>query len=132
RPEVDTSLEIVQESAVALGLLAGPLKAGGKDNLTTAATTTNFQLNLLSLEKEFENALESLKLDKDIILFIDGIDIRPADIEFNKYIECIQGLANAAWQVNTEFFSNIRDSKGRMKVCLLMRPDILDQMGFQN
>src|SRR5690606_9398224 len=79
-----------------------------------------------------KNALESLKLNKNIILFIDGIDIRPSDIDFKKYIECIQGLANAAWQLNTDFFSNIRDSNGRMKVCLLMRPDILDQMGFQN
>jgi cold shock CspA family protein len=132
RPEVDTSLEIVQESAVALGLLAGPLKASDSEREKVAATTTNFQLNLLSLEREFKNALESLKLNKNIILFIDGIDIRPSDIDFKKYIECIQGLANAAWQLNTDFFSNIRDSNGRMKVCLLMRPDILDQMGFQN
>ncbi|WOF41878.1 cold shock domain-containing protein [Sphingopyxis indica] len=73
-----------------------------------------------------------MKLESNVTLFIDGIDIRPADISFDQYIQCIQGLANAAWQVNTEFFANIKDSKGRMKVCLLMRPDILDQMGFQN
>lgn len=132
RPEVDTSLEIIQESEAALKILAGIAGAAGRESERTAETTTNFQLNLLALEREFELALASLKLNKDIILFIDGIDIRPADIEFDKYIQCIQGLANAAWQVNTEFLSNIKDSKGRMKVCLLMRPDILDQMGFQN
>ena len=71
-------------------------------------------------------------MGKSFTLFVDGIDIRPAEIEYPKYIECIRGLANAAWQLNSEFFSNIRDSKGRLKVALLMRPDILDQMGFQN
>jgi cold shock CspA family protein len=132
RPEVDTSLELIQESEKALGLMSQLAKAGSKDVTKTTSATTNFQLNLLSLQRQFETALSSLKLDKDIILFIDGIDIRPADISFSHYIQCIQGLANAAWQVNTEFFSNIKDSPGRMKVCLLMRPDILDQMGFQN
>jgi cold shock CspA family protein len=132
KPEVDTSLELVTESEIALGIMAEHAKAGTKDVSKISEKQTNFQLNLLSLERQFEDALSSIKLGKDIILFIDGIDIRPADIDFPQYIQCIQGLANATWQINTDFFANIKDSAGRMKVCLLMRPDILDQMGFQN
>ena len=67
-----------------------------------------------------------------MILFIDGIDIRPGGIQYDEYIECIRGLANAIWQLDSEFFANIKDLPGRLKVCLLMRPDILDQMEFQN
>lgn len=132
KPEVDTSLEFIQESDVALGIMSDHLNMGKNDKQSSTEKQTNFQLNLLKIEKNFEDALSCLKLENDITLFIDGIDIRPADINFSQYIQCIQGLANAAWQLNTEFFANIKDSKGRMKVCLLMRPDILDQMGFQN
>lgn len=132
KPEVDYSLELVSNSERMLGLMAAHAKAGITEKDTEKSNTTNFQVSLFSLQKKFEDALSSLKLSSNIILFIDGIDIRPEEISYGRYIECIRGLANAVWQLNTSFFSNIKDSPGRMKVCLLMRPDILDQMGFQN
>ena len=73
-----------------------------------------------------------MKLEQDQILFVDGIDIRPTDISYNEYIQCIQGLASATWHLNTEFFANIRDSRGRIKVMLLVRPDIFTSLGYQN
>jgi hypothetical protein len=66
------------------------------------------------------------------ILFIDGIDIRPSGIPFEDYLECVKGLANAVWSLNNDFFANIKDSKGRMRVVLLIRPDIFDSLGLQN
>ena len=30
-----------------------------------------------------------MKLDKDVILFIDGIDIRPTQIPYEEYLDCI-------------------------------------------
>lgn len=132
KPEVDYSLELVRDSETVLGMLDKGPQIGGKDRRTEKQETTNFQISLFALQKQFEVAIESIKISKNIILFIDGIDIRPSDIGYSEYIECIRGLANATWQLDSEFFANIRDSRGRLKVCLLMRPDILDQMEFQN
>lgn len=132
KPEVDYSLELVQDSEAVLGLMSEHLKVGSKDKASEKIKSTSFQISLFALQKRFEDAISSIKTAKNIILFIDGIDIRPGGIQYDEYIECIRGLANATWQLNSEFFANIKDSSGRLKVCLLMRPDILDQMEFQN
>jgi hypothetical protein len=132
RPEVDQSLDIVENSEFAAKLMSKFFEMGGKESGTVSASFPSFQVNLAYLERRFKEAISSVKLNKDFILFIDGIDIRPDQIEYSSYIECIKGLANAAWEINTEFLSNIKDSKNHLKVMLLMRPDILDNMGFQN
>jgi hypothetical protein len=84
------------------------------------------------IQKQFEAALSSIKLKDNHLLFIDGIDIRPGSILYNDYLECIKGLANAAWNLNNDFFSRIKDSKGRLRVVLLLRPDIFNSIGLQN
>lgn len=132
RPEVDQSLDIVENSENAARLIFKHAEISTKDGHTTQAEFPSFQVNLAYLERSFQTALSSLKLNKDFILFIDGIDIRPDQIDYESYIECIRGLANAAWELNTEFFSNIKDAPRNIKVVLLMRPDILDNMAFQN
>jgi hypothetical protein len=132
RPEVDYTLEMVANSEDALKFVKAGIEAGFKDGSSEKTISSNFQMSLKALQLAFEDAISPLKLSDDLILFIDGIDIRPDQIEFGPYIECIRGLANATWQLNTEFFANIKDSKGRVKIALLMRPDILDNMGFQN
>jgi len=71
-------------------------------------------------------------LTNSYTLFIDGIDIRPEGIEYGEYLDCVKGLANAVWQLNNDFFPTIRDSKGRLKVVLLVRPDIFTSIGLQN
>ena len=132
RPEVDQSLDMIENSEIAAKLITKYTELGAKDGVTIQANFPSFQVNLAYLERQFKIALSSVKLPKDFILFIDGIDIRPDQIEYPKYIECIRGLANAAWDLNTEYFANIKDSRKHIKVMLLMRPDILDNMGFQN
>jgi hypothetical protein len=86
----------------------------------------------LYIQKSFEEALETLKLEQDHILFIDGIDIRPDAISYEDYLACVRGLANAVWFVNNDFFANIKDSKGRLRTVLLVRPDIFNALGLQN
>jgi hypothetical protein len=44
----------------------------------------------------------------------------------------VRVLANAVWSLNNDFFPNIRDSVGRLRVILLVRPDIFDSLGLQN
>ncbi len=132
RPEVDQSLDFIENSETAAKLVFKYAELSGKDSLTVQGNFPSFQVNLAYLERMFVQAISSLKLSKDFILFIDGIDIRPDQIEYEPYIECIRGLANAAWELNTEIFANIKDTKKHLKIVLLMRPDILDNMGFQN
>lgn len=132
RPEVDQSLDIVENSERAASIISEHIRAEAAQKTEISQSFSSIQVNLAYLERSFKDAISSLRLSSDFILFIDGIDIRPDQIEYSSYIECIKGLANAAWELNTEFFANIKDSQRGMKVVLLMRPDILDEMGFQN
>lgn len=50
----------------------------------------------------------------------------------NDYIQCIKGLANAVWEMNNDFFPNIKGTKGHMRIVLLLRPDIFTSLGLQN
>ena len=104
--------------------------SSGKEVISDS--NTKFQTNLLTLRRDFESALDSLKLDQDYIVFIDGIDVRPADIYYNDYFDCVRGIIEATWSVNNDFLSDIKDSKGRMKIVLLVRQDIFLRAGLHN
>lgn len=131
-PEIIHALQFVQESKIAAELLCKYSKILGEQTEQFSFTEARFQTNLLYIQKNMENALRSLKLKKSHLVFIDGIDIRPAGIPYNEYLECIKGLANASWEINNDFFAGIKDSPGRMRVILLIRPDIYASLGLQN
>lgn len=131
-PEITNAMQLVEESSVAASILSKYLKLSGEDKETRSFTETRFQTNLLYIQRHLEAALKPLKLKQHHFLFIDGIDIRPSGVQFDDYLECVKGLANAVWSLNNDFFSNIKDSKGRMRVVLLIRPDIFDSLGLQN
>lgn len=65
-------------------------------------------------------------------MFIDGIDTRPSDIDQTDYLQCIKGLNEAMWELNNDFFPNIKGSKGHFKIVLLIRPDIINSLGVHN
>lgn len=131
-PEIIYAIQFAEEAKLAAELISKYAKAGGEEKVSVVFTESRYQVNLLYIQKKFEEALSSLKLENNQILFIDGIDIRPSFIDYNEYLECVKGLANAVWSINNDFFSNIKDSRGRMRVVLLVRPDILDSLGLQN
>lgn len=131
-PEILHALQFVQESKIAAEFLCQFAKAGGEQKESLTFSENRFQTNLLYIQKSFENALSELKLTNSHTLFIDGIDIRPDGIEYREYLDCVKGLANAVWQLNNDFFPTIRDSKGRLKAVLLVRPDIFSSIGLQN
>ena len=131
-PEIIHAICFVEESKLAAELLCKYSKLGGEEKETVTFTETRFQTNLLYIQRHFEEALAELKLNRNYILFIDGIDIRPASVEYTDYLDCVKGLANAVWSLNNDFLANIRDSKGRLKVVLLIRPDILNSLDLQN
>lgn len=131
-PEIIHALQFVQESNVAAELLSKYANASGSQKESLSFSENRFQTNLLYIQKSFEKALTELKLSNSHILFIDGIDIRPDGIDYFEYLDCVKGLANAVWQLNNDFFPTIKDSKGRLKVILLVRPDIFASIGLQN
>jgi len=131
-PEIISVLNLIENSKFAAELISKYLNIGGEESVSMTFNESRFQVNLLYIQKQFENALSNIKLKNNHILFIDGIDIRPGVIPYNHYLECVKGLANAVWSLNNDFFANIKDSKGRFRVVLLLRPDIFNSIGLQN
>ncbi len=131
-PEIMYAISFVEKSAVAAGLMSRHAKIDGGLSQTESFSETRFQTNLFYIQKQLEDAIRSLKLRRSQLLFIDGIDIRPSSIPYEDYLECIKGLANAVWELNNDFFSSIKDSPGRIRVVLLIRPDIFESLGLQN
>lgn len=131
-PEIIQALSFVQESKLAAELLHKHAKLKGEANDSVTFSESRFQVNLFYIQKQFENAFSQIRLEHNHILFIDGIDIRPSSIPYDEYLECIKGLANAVWEINNDFFPTIKGGKGKMRVVLLIRPDIFESVGLQN
>jgi cold shock CspA family protein len=135
-PEILSALQFVENSEMAAEIVSkiSPTEAKirGEESIQTTTNLQVFQTSLLYLEKRMKDALSSVKLPKDFYIFVDGIDIRPNTVPYGEYLECVKGLANAIWSLNNDFFSNIKDSKGRIKTILLLRPDIFNSLGLQN
>lgn len=74
-----------------------------------------------------------MRLTNTHYLFIDGIDSRPSDIDFETYSACVYPLIRAVYEVNTTIFSQIKDrNKGRLQIILLTRLDIFLQADLSN
>ena len=131
-PEITNIMKVIDESEIVAKLISKYAEAGGTTANKIEFTKTRFQHSLYYIEKSFSDAITNLKLNKDIVLFIDGIDIRPDSISYADYIECIRGLVDAAWTLNTSLFQNIKDTKGQLRVVLLLRPDIFNSLNLQN
>jgi hypothetical protein len=131
-PEIANAIKFVERSKRAAEIISKYAKGGGEESDEVTFFENRFQINLMYVQHKFEEAFASLKLKKNHLLFIDGIDIRPSHIEYNDYLDCVKGLANAVWAINNDIFPEINDSQGRLKVVLLVRPDIFDSIGLQN
>ena len=131
-PEIIQALSFVEESQLAAELISKYANLRGVEKTTRSFAESKFQANLFYLQRQFESALAQVRLEGNHILFVDGIDIRPAGVPYSEYLECIKGLANAVWELNNDFFPSIKGGKGRMRVVLLIRPDIFQSLGLQN
>ncbi|WP_159560873.1 P-loop ATPase, Sll1717 family [Alcanivorax sp. S71-1-4] len=131
-PEIMNAMEFVEHSSASANLIAECAAAEGMTAKTVKFTEQKYQTNLLYIHRRFEEAIKSLKLEKNHTLFVDGIDLRPSGIDYPDYLECVKGLANAVWSLNNDFFAPIKDSRGRIKVVILLRPDIFNSIGLQN
>lgn len=131
-PEIANVMHVMDESSMFANVILKHFEGGANKKQMVEFNETRFQTNLYYIEKSFSDAISKLKLTKDIVLFIDGIDIRPDSMPYGDYIECIKGLSDAAWLLNTTLFSNVKDTKGQFRVVLLLRPDIFNSLNLQN
>ena len=74
---------------------------------------------------EFRKAIEKITFKNNHYLFIDGLDVRPRDIDAKEYSECIGALVRAVYEINTKFLGNIeRKDDKEFKIIALTRTDI--------
>lgn len=131
-PEILTAMKIFDKAEVAAKLVSQYASIEGGSQSSQEFTEERFQMNIYYLNKQFSDCLASIRLKRNIVLFIDGIDIRPACIPYSEYIECIRGLASACWVLNNSLFQSVRDTSGNLKVAMLLRPDIFNALELQN
>jgi hypothetical protein len=88
-PEIVKILSFVESSELTSKLIAKHM--GGEAGVATKSksevrdTASIFQTNLLKIRQAFESALSAVKIDENVLLFIDGIDVRPADCAFRPF-----------------------------------------------
>jgi hypothetical protein len=134
-PEIDTAIELA--SALSQNAEFFPVE-GNKSKLAFVVNdsrkenSTEIRMHLLESEKILKSGLKDIKLENDFVLFLDGLDSRPNDVEKKEFKECLQGLNDAMWQLNTEFFSQLKDTVGKMRVCILIRPDVFEWLDIPN
>ena len=104
KPEIKSAIEFVEQAKDSATMVFEHLRGEMGDSKEIKFSDTRFQSNLMFLEKQFISALEGIKVSKKHIIFIDGIDVRPDNINYNEYLECIKGLAQAVWVLNTSTF----------------------------
>lgn len=127
-PEIQYAINIVKESKAAVNVFS---KIDTEHAITMDADQQKMQIDLMYLEKKFKEALLETELKKEYILFVDGIDARPSSVEFEDYMECVKGLINAVWTLNTSVFA-MSNKQSQLKIMLLIRPDIFDKAGMHN
>ena len=116
-------------------LLWGPPGVGKTTLARILANSFNAQFiplsAVLSGVKDIRTAVEqaqmALQRGQATILFVDGIDARPRDIDNEQYFECLVGLVNAVLEMNQSFLK-----EKQIKIMLLIRPDIMYKMPVHN
>lgn len=132
-PEVEVAFEMVNESSDSLSVgYEKILQADAKDTSKATEKTEAIKHHLLEKETSLKQAIGDLRLARNHILFVDGVDYRPEEVPYNDYLACVKGLGEAVWQLKADFFGNIRDSKGRIKIVLLVRPDVFHKLNLYN
>ena len=87
RPEVDQSLDMVENAETAAKLMSKHDHADIESKQGTFQTFASLQVTLSFLERKLREAISSVKLPKDFIMFVDGMDIRPDKIAYRPYIK---------------------------------------------
>lgn len=131
KPELINAMEFVDKAASSINVMMeqGLFSNGADGSVETSQkyVEQSYQISLMKIRDGFEKAFQSISIKKPVILFIDGIDARPREIDNEQYFECLTGLVNAVLEMN---YSVLREKK--IKIMLLIRPDIMYKMPIHN
>ncbi|MBY4800141.1 hypothetical protein LGM57_22175 [Burkholderia cepacia] len=132
-PEVEVAFEMIREVNFSAEVGKEKVAKGAAERKSKSTDTTEkIKHHLLETEGRIKAAIADISLKNHHVIFVDGIDYRPESVAYKDYIECIKGLGEATWQLNNDFFGDIRDSKGRIKIVLLVRPDVFHALNLYN
>lgn len=74
---------------------------------------------------EFQKTIKKITFKYNHFLFIDGLDVRPKEIDAREYAECIGALVRAVFEINTKILGNMeRKDNFDFKIIALTRTDI--------
>ena len=74
---------------------------------------------------EFQKTIKNITFVNNHFLFVDGLDVRPSEIDAREYGECIGALVRAVYEINTKILGNMdRKDKNDFKIIALTRTDI--------
>jgi hypothetical protein len=129
-PEIIQAFEFIENIKESNKIVAKHWELGTEETKSAKQIESKFQIELYYLQNKFEKAFQSIKLKKKFILFIDGIDIKPEGIDHSDYMNCINGLGHAIWELNMNYFTKLREAN--IKIMLLVRPELMVELGLQN
>ena len=85
----ECAMEFLDKASMSINEMIkhGVYSAGGKlsKEIYKKYEEKSYQVSLMKIRDGFEQAFEKISLDKELILFVDGIDGRPADIDSKQY-----------------------------------------------
>lgn len=135
-PELDCIIEITKtltsSGTAGLEIEVASSEISSERTSETKMAQPEIKRALLDCEKTFREGIASLKLNANIVICLDGLDMRPSSVNKEEYQNCINGLSEAAKELNQEFFPRIKDTKGRIRIILLLRPDIFNTLPIHN
>lgn len=100
-------------------------KAGQVSNKSVEQVIPMYTDTWLRSINAFKNTLEKISFTHNHFLFIDGLDVRPTDIDAKEYSECISALVRAVYDINTKLLGNMeRKDDHEFKIIALTRTDI--------
>ena len=144
RPLIDEvpKSALVPEFPISLQVLA-KLRAGGEvgDGLLSKlnwdaegqvrSDSQEIRTPVHALSQRFEQAFSQIRTKKKHIIFVDGIDVKPAELSQEKFVHHLRAFVRSVLHLNENVLSQIKGG-GFVKIVLLLRPDIFNQMGLQN
>lgn len=92
---------------------------------TVEKVVSNYTDTWLRAINAFKKTLEKISFKYNHFLFIDGLDVRPKNIDVKEYSECIGALVRAVYELNTKILGNMDRKDGHeFKIVALTRTDI--------
>ena len=94
-------------------------------NSQSTRTSSQYTETWLRSIDAFRKTIEQISFKYNHFLFVDGLDVRPKEIDATEYGECISALVRAVYDINTKILGKMRRKDScDFKIIALTRTDI--------